>query len=166
MSFRSVFLCSILAIGAAAPLAAETVDDDTLKLSPKPRFEVVDGGTVKFGRQFVRLFGIEGPEKGQTCDDGWQPAPLAKKALQEFIAGRPVNCRQVSQDRRTGRPAAQCFADHEDLQAMMVLGGWAWANTDRYRPEEQDAVSRKAGVHGHPCVRPAAWRAQRRKQSP
>ena len=32
----------------------------------KPRFQVIDGDTVKFGPQLVRLFGIDAPEKGQT----------------------------------------------------------------------------------------------------
>jgi endonuclease YncB( thermonuclease family) len=37
---------------------------------------------VKFGKQRVRLFGIDAPEKGQPCDDGhWYPGPLATKAL-------------------------------------------------------------------------------------
>ena len=33
-------------------------------------------------------------EAGQTCDEGqWQPGPLAKKSLEDFIAGRPVTCK-------------------------------------------------------------------------
>ena len=52
----------------------------------KPRFQVVDGDIVKLGAQPVRLFGIDAPEKGQTCDDGkWLPGPLSKKALEDFV---------------------------------------------------------------------------------
>ena len=64
-------------------------------------FAVSDGDTVKFGRQRVRLFGIDAPEKGQPCDDGhWYPGPLATKALIAFIAGRPVSCHQVDYDQQ------------------------------------------------------------------
>jgi endonuclease YncB( thermonuclease family) len=133
-------------------------DNDTIiRPASKPRFQVVDGGTVRFGSQIVRLLGIEAP-KGQTCDDGqWHPAPLAKKALEDFIAGRPVTCKQVDFDTFTNRPVAQCFAGDDDLQALMVSAGWAWSfgrYSDRYAPEEREAVGRKLGVHGHRCVPP------------
>ena len=107
---------SLLAFILAFPASAQT-DNDTIRPSVKPRFQVVDGGTVKFGSQLVRLFGIDAPEKGQTCDDGqWHPGPLAKKALENLIAGRPVNCKQVDYDARNNRPVAQCFAGEDDLQ--------------------------------------------------
>jgi endonuclease YncB( thermonuclease family) len=58
--------------------------------------------TVKFGKQRIRLFGIDAPEKGQPCDDGnWYPGPLATKALIAFIAGRPVSCHQVDYDHKS-----------------------------------------------------------------
>lgn len=154
-------------VGFVVPAMGQTITDgDTFKLSPKPRFEVIDGDTVKFGSQLVRLFGIDAPKKAQTCDGGrWRPGPLAKKALEDFIAGRPVNCRQVDFDQRNQRPVAQCFAGDDDLQAMMVSAGWAWAfvrYSDRYVPEERDAVVLKAGVHRHDCVPAWEWRARER----
>jgi endonuclease YncB( thermonuclease family) len=51
------------------------------------------------------------------------------------------------------------------LQAMMVSAGWAWSFgrfSERYAPEEKDAATQKAGVHGHRCVAPWEWRAQER----
>ena len=165
-------LLSVLILDPAicGPAAAQSVDDDTVRPATKPRFQVIDGDTVKFGPyQFVRLFGIDAPEKGQTCDDGqWYPAPLAKKALEEFIAGRPVSCKQVNHDNRNSPPIAQCYAGQDDLQALMVSAGWAWSfsrSSDRYAPEERDAVGRKAGVHGHKCMPPWEWRAQQRARA-
>lgn len=116
----------LLAIILSLPASAQTDrDNDTTTSTSKPRFQVVDGATVKFGRQRVRLFGIDAPEKGQTCDDGqWRPGPLARKALQDFIGGRPVNCRQVDYDDRNDRPVAQCYAGDDDLQSMIVSAGW------------------------------------------
>jgi endonuclease YncB( thermonuclease family) len=156
---------ALLAVILSFPVNAQT-DNDTVVPNAKPRFQVVDGETVKFGPQFVRLMGIAAPEKGQTCDDGqWHPAPLAKKALEAFIAGRAVSCRQVDLDGGHGRPVAQCHAGADDLQAMMVSAGWAWSFGtfgNLYQPEEREAAARKAGVHGHRCMRPSEWRAKQR----
>jgi len=154
----------LLAIILTFPAYAQT-DNDTVRPSSKPRFQVVDGETVRFGPQLVRLVGIQAPDKGQTCDDGqWQPGPLARKALENFIAGRPVSCRQVDTT-EAALPVAQCHAGADDLQAMMVSAGWAWSfgtYGNLYAPEERDAVLRKAGVHAHRCVPPWEWRAKRR----
>jgi endonuclease YncB( thermonuclease family) len=159
--WRLGLLAFILAFSASAQ-----TDNDTVRSTSRPRFQVVDGDTVRFGSQLVGLFGIDAPEKGQTCDDGrWHPGPLAKKALEDFIAGRPVNCRQIDYDTRTGHPVAQYYAGDDDLQAKMVSAGWAWSfgrYSNRYAPEERDAVIRKAGVHGHRCVPPWEWRALKR----
>ena len=107
-------------------------------------------------------------KKLQPCDDGkWFPGPLATKALIAFIAGRPVSCRQVDYDRKNNRPVAQCYAGDDDLQEQMVLAGWAWAYTqysDRYVPEEKDAMARKVGVHAHRCQLPWEWRALKRAE--
>jgi endonuclease YncB( thermonuclease family) len=162
----SVWRLSLLAFALASAASAQSDDDTFVRSSARPRFQVVDGDTVKFGSQLVRLFGIDAPEKGQTCDDGhWHPGPLAKKALEHFIAGRPVNCKQVDYDARNHRPVAQCFAGDDDLQAMMVSAGWAWSfgrYSERYAPEEREASVRKLGVHGHRCMPPWEWRAQHR----
>lgn len=158
-----------LALAFACPAYAQSDNDTAVRSSPKPRFQVVDGNTVKFGPQLVSLFGIEAPEKGQACDDGhWLPGPLAKKALEDFVAGRPVTCKQVEYNARNRRPIAQCYAGDDDLQAMMVAAGWAWSSGqhgNRYAPEEQEAVAQKLGVHGHRCVPPREWRAQQRAKS-
>ena len=102
--WRLALVAFILAFSAHA----QTDDDTAVRKSARPRFQVVDGDTVKFGSQLVRLLGIDAPDRGQTCDDGqWHPGPLAKKALEEFIAGRPVTCKQVDPDSTNGPPVAQ-----------------------------------------------------------
>lgn len=163
----TALIAPFLALVLASAAHAET-DDDTVRSTAKPRFQVVDGDTVKFGPQLVRLFGIDAPEKGQTCDDGqWHPGPLAKKALEGFIAGRPVTCKQVDYDARNNPPVAQCFAGDDDLQSMMVSAGWAWSfgrYSERYAPEEREAITAKLGVHAHRCQPPWEWRALKRGQ--
>jgi hypothetical protein len=97
-------LALIVLLAAAAPAFAQT-DSDTNGTGISHGFAVSDGDTVKFGKQRVRLFGIDAPEKGQPCDDGhWYPGPLATKALVDFIAGRPVSCHQVDYDWKNSRP--------------------------------------------------------------
>jgi endonuclease YncB( thermonuclease family) len=122
-----VFLSIALSLAFCSVAAAQpAVENDTTIPPAQPRFRVVDCDTVKFGPQLERLFGIDAPEKAQPCDDGqWQPGPLARKALEGFIAGRPVTCRQVDFDTRYNRPVAQCFAGEDDLQEKMVSAGWA-----------------------------------------
>jgi endonuclease YncB( thermonuclease family) len=152
---------------AAVPAVAQT-DSDTNGTGTSHGFSVSDGDTVKFGRQRVRLFGIDAPEKGQPCDSGhWYPGPLATKALIAFIAGRPVSCHQVDYDQKNNRPVATCFAGKDDLQALMVSAGWAWAYTafsDRYADAERRAAARGVGVHAHHCQPPWEWRALKRAE--
>jgi endonuclease YncB( thermonuclease family) len=152
---------------AAVPAFAQT-DSDISGTAALHGFAVSDGDTVKFGRQRVRLFGVDAPEKGQSCDGGhWYPGPLATKALIGFIAGRPVSCHEVDYDHRNDRPVAVCFAGKDDLQALMVSAGWAWAYTafsDQYADAERRAAARGVGVYAHRCQPPREWRALKRAE--
>jgi endonuclease YncB( thermonuclease family) len=138
---------ALIVLWAAAVPAFAQADSDTNGTETSHFFAVSDGDTVKFGRQRVRLFGIDAPEKGQPCDGGhWYPGPLATKALIAFIAGRPVSCHQVDYDQKNNRPVATCFAGKDDLQALMVGAGWAWAYTafsDQYVDAETGGSARR-----------------------
>jgi endonuclease YncB( thermonuclease family) len=142
------------------PAVAQTLEDGT---GVSHGFAVVDGDTVRFGRTRLHLFGIDAPKSGQACDNGtWHPAALAKKALVDFIAGRPVACRQV--DQKSDPSLVQCFAGTDDLQALMVSAGWAWASMDsgdQYADAERRAAARGRGVHAHRCRKPGEVQAQR-----
>jgi endonuclease YncB( thermonuclease family) len=152
-----VWLALIVLWTAAVPAFAQT-DSETCGTGTSHGFAVSDGDTVQFGKQRLRLFGIDAPEKGQPCDDGhWYPGPLATKALVAFIAGRPVSCRQVDYDYKNNRPVATCFAGKDDLQALMVGAGWVWAYTafsDQYVDAERRAAARGVGVRAHHCQPP------------
>ena len=59
------------------------------------------------------------------------------------------------------------FAGKDDLQALMVGAGWAWAYTafsDQYVDAERRAAARGVGVHAHHCQPPWEWRALKRAQ--
>jgi hypothetical protein len=115
---ESVDALALCVVGLMSSTAGSQTIDGT---GAEHGFAVSDGDTVRFGRQAVRLFGIDAPEKGQACDAGrWFPGPLATKALVDFIGGRSVGCRQVDYDGKNNRPVALCFAGDDDLQAVEV----------------------------------------------
>src|SRR5258707_13436008 len=108
---RQVKVClALIVLWAAAVPAFAQSDSDTSGTGTSHGFAVSDGDTVKFGKQLIRLFGIDAPEKLQPCDDGkWFPGPMATAALIRIIARRPVSCRQVDHDRKNNRPGAQSY---------------------------------------------------------
>jgi endonuclease YncB( thermonuclease family) len=127
---------------------------------------ILDGDTLKFGHERVRLYGIDAPELTQTCDGGlWNAGRIAREALVEIIGDRPVTCEMVDWDRRYNQPVSRCLAGGADVSAEMVSRGMAWAFV-RYSREfvglERQVATEKRGVHGHDCVPAWQWRANRR----
>lgn len=73
-----MWLTLIVLWTAAVPAFAQTDIDGT---GTSHGFAVSDGDTVKFGKQRVRLFGIDAPEKVQPCALG-APLPTIPHLLQ------------------------------------------------------------------------------------
>ena len=131
-------------------------------IAPAAAQTVVDADTLKIGDQLVRLYGIDVPDRQQSCDDGaWFPRPRAMAALVRYIGDRKVECFQVYTDQKTGQPVSLCYAGSDDLQAFMVGQGWAWVirpDTLKYIDYERQAMALRRGVHGHKCERADRWR--------
>lgn len=129
---------------------------------------VVDGDTLKFGHQRVRLYGIDAPELHQTCDGGtWAAGRLARDALVGLIGGQPVACVAVVPRDRYGRPVSTCSVGKMDLNGEMVERGWAWAftrYTDKYLAKEESAAGHESGIHAHNCKPAWDWRSRRTGQ--
>ena len=125
---------------------------------------ITDGDTIKQGGVTYRLWGIDAPESAQTCPDGWPAGSLATTRLKALTASRSVVCDDRGRD-RYGRIIARCTANGEDLGAIMVREGMAWAfvrYSRDYVEQEARAKADRLGVHAHGCTPAWEWRAQRR----
>jgi len=136
--------------------------------SPAIGQTVTDGDTLKLNGAVYRLWGIDAPEAQQTCPDGWPAGRLATTKLQELVKGRAVACEAKDRD-QYGRTVAICRTAGEDLGALMVREGMAWAfmrYSSDYVGQEANAKAAQRGVHGHGCAPAWEWRAQQRRQDP
>jgi endonuclease YncB( thermonuclease family) len=138
-----------------------------IALSSTAWSQTVDGDTLKQGGVTYRLWGIDAPEAKQVCPDGWSAGSLAMTKLQAMTAGRSVVCQEKDRD-RYGRIVAICRASGEDLGAVLVREGLAWAfvrYSRDYVGEEARAKADRLGVHAHGCQPAWEWRAQQRARS-
>jgi endonuclease YncB( thermonuclease family) len=134
---------------------------------------VIDGRTLIVGGVRYRLFGIDVPDLGQTCERFGRAYPcgnVARTALMDLVAGARVTCRPVSGARAelAGKVDAQrrriaiCKATGVDLSWNMVHTGWALAQPPygrRYYGRIQTASrNRKSGLWKGVFVPPWRWR--------
>lgn len=127
----------------------------------------IDGDTLDFGGGRVRLFGIDAPERTQTCQrasGAWECGADATALLASLVEGQRVNCEQRDTD-RFGRAVAVCTAGGMDLSDAMARAGFAVAlerfSTDYVAAVEQARAAR-IGVWGGPFQAPAEFRASDR----
>ena len=140
------------------------------RISVQGPARVIDGDTLEVAGTTVRLFGIDAPERGQTCGapqgewdcGGWSRAELAR-----LIDGRSVRCDGVERD-RYDRLVARCDAGRGDLGAAMVQNGAAIAYraySHDYVYPERAARYRRRGVWRQGAdafTPPADYRAEQR----
>lgn len=122
----------MVAAAMALPLLAGAAAADIIGPA-----RVSDGDTLVIGAVHIRLHGIDAPETGQSCQTAkgaeWDCGGAAKERMVELTRGWDVRC--VARDRdRYGRVVARCAADGQDLGAVLVSEGLAWAYR-RYSPD-------------------------------
>jgi endonuclease YncB( thermonuclease family) len=116
----------------------------------------------------VRLWGIDLPEKGQVCADGWKAGEQAMDYLSKTTMGKAVTCVWVDWEGRQNPPASICRVPSTSvrnaapdlvLNAEMIRRGLAWVSTNSplYAWLENEAKNAGRGVHGHGCKRRTAW---------
>lgn len=114
--------------------------------------EVIDADILKFGQQRVILWGVDAPERPQTCQMNgalWGCYDVAKRQL-ELLAGRgEVTCVYKGEPDPFGRRYGVCTSGGEDLNAEMVKSGLALAfedQSDDYLLEMADAITAGVGL--------------------
>lgn len=140
------------------------------------RATVTDGDTiaVEGTDARIRLYGIDAPESGQTCDDAAGKRYLCGTRSADHLAqiiGRSgrVTCFEEDRD-RYGRIVAECSTTgNVVINAEMVRAGWAVEYDEysdgRYDQEEANARSAKRGIWQGTFVEPSKWRRGDRLQT-
>lgn len=138
-----------LLVAAALPSPAWAGSSDT-SISGTP--DVIDADVLKFGTQRVILWGLDAPEKNQTCQlNGqlWGCYDAAFRYLQ-LLAGRgEVTCTYKSGPDPFGRRFGVCESGGEDLNAEMVKAGMALAldeQSEDYDGAMADAITAGVGL--------------------
>ena len=130
----------------------------------------VDGDTIAFGRQRVRIWGIDAPERTQPCLDGsgqsWACGDAARAALARRIDGVVLTCHPRDRD-DYGRPVASCAIGREDLARWIVGQGWAFDfarySGGAYHADEQAARAGRRAIWAGTVMAPWLWRATNRR---
>ena len=151
-------LATVTASGVAAPPSVVGVAS------------VIDGDTLNIHGQRIRLHGIDAPESGQSCEkDGQQYrcGQQAALALADKVGRATVRCEQRAIDRYK-RIVGICRLGAEDINAWMVLQGWAIAYRQYsrdYIDDESTAQAAKVGIWAGRFIEPSRWRRGDRLQT-
>lgn len=87
----------------------------------------IDGDTIELAGQRIRLFGIDAPERSQTCEGAsgrYECGRDAGATLAALLRGQNVICEVRDRD-RYGRIVAVCRTKVREINATMVRSGWA-----------------------------------------
>ena len=137
---------------------------------------VIDSRTLRVGGVTYRLYGIDGPDLGQTCTKkngkDYPCGAIARTAMLDLVAGAKVVCRPARggavpaiKALTSVRPvAAWCSADGFDIGGNMVHTGWALADPQtapaRYRRIEARSREANRGLWRGAFERPWDWRSK------
>lgn len=130
---------------------------------------VIDGDTLDVGDVRVRVFGIDAPEKAQTCPraDGseWACGLWAEAETEMRFGGRHLTCAEQDID-RYGRVVAICLDDDGvDAGRALTEAGAATAYrhySTAYVAAEQTAKASQRGIWAGPVTAPEVYRASSR----
>ena len=139
----------------------------TLAESIKGRATIIDGDTIRIGKNKIRLYGIDAPEINQTCTINkiiWECGLDSSQALESMISKKEVQCEIVDIDRYK-RFVAKCFVKNINLNQYMVQNGWAVAYryySDDFIKNEEIAKKNKSGIWQGKFLDPYLFRKQQK----
>ena len=131
---------------------------------------IIDGDTIEIAGWPIRLFGVDAPERAQTClaaGKRWRCGMEAEMALAFFVARNWVTCLEKGRG-PAGQTLAVCYAGGvggPDLGRWLVSQGWALAVPGvgaRYAEEQAAARGAGKGLWRGRFVAPWAWRQGQR----
>ena len=134
--------------------------------------KVVDGDTIKIGKNKIRLFGIDAPEKKQQCQKPWlsiffltfnkdyKCGEISTNKLKIKINNKLVMCKSNNKD-RYNRFIAECFKDKININKWMISNGYAVAYrkySKKFISQENLAKKEKLGIWAGTFEMPWEWR--------
>ncbi len=145
---------------------------------------VTDGDSLRFGKERIRLFGIDAPELNQMCKDEFNEnyfcGEEAKKRLNRWIllasySKKKIYCYYSERD-KYNRILGECFYGNPEetkgfgssainINFFMVLEGYAVAYlkySDKYSEEQKTAKALKLGLWQGDFDTPEEWRKKNR----
>lgn len=156
LSLKHLFLLAISLLVVAGSAQSETFSGT---------FRVVDGDTLDFEGEVIRLLDMDAPETGQKCRRGGKSYQAGVEALNwlKELTRAGVACEAGKQD-KYGRWLGTCtLSNGRDLGQAMVLNGWAFTyrDTPTYAKEQAQAAENGFGVHAGDCEKPWDFRDQK-----
>ena len=133
---------------------------------------VIDGDTIKIKSKKIRLFGIDAPEKKQTCkksftsinffsfQKNYNCGVLSTTYLKKKIGNNYIKCISKTKDKYK-RYLGVCYLGNLDLNKWMVENGYAVAYkkySRKYELQEQYAKENKLGIWKGTFIEPEKWR--------
>ena len=157
------------AVWCGVPNSTARAQSSGTSISGTP--DVIDADILKFGTQRVILWGIDAPEKNQTCQmngELWGCYDVSFRYLQLLSGRGEVTCTYKGDADPFGRRYGVCVSGGQDLNAAMVKAGMALAFDDQssdYDAEMADAITAGVGLW-QPSVKFEAPWAVRKRETP
>lgn len=155
-----VVLCLLLFVGLLWWQEEAFLD----QMSGSPR--VIDGDSLEFNNERVRLKGIDAPEGRQMCQrngKNWACGRASTNALKTLINNNSVECTGAEFDRHQ-RLLAICSVGGVEINRWMVKEGWAVSFGGGFYSEQQLAKSERRGVWQGDFEMPQDWRRRNNRR--
>lgn len=115
-------------------------------------YKIKDGDSFLLEDTHIRLWGIDAPEYDQYCNLNDTPYPCgqhSRLALEQILATSDIVCEENYKDRYS-RSVSKCFANGQDIAAIMVQSGYAFDyprySNGYYQVNQKEAQKQKAGL--------------------